>query len=210
MISSEALGTAAASQKHAMALIDPTFLEELRATMHQFAKLQLNDADLAEDVVQEALMGGLRNAQSFGGRAALKTWMFAILKNKIADALRQRSRLVQASSLLNPAEETIDLPPLFDHRGAWRDEERPQDWGDPEASFDQEQFWHVFEACLDGLPERHARVFMMREFIELSADEICVSLDLSLSNLHVMLHRARPRLRECLENRWNAAQVSSC
>lgn len=208
MMSSQAPGTAQTSEEHAIALIDASFLEQLRAKMHQFAKLQLNDADLAEDVVQEALMGALRNARSFGGRAALKTWMFAILKNKIADALRQRSRLVQASSLVDS--EHVDLPPLFDQKGAWRDEERPQNWGDPEASFDQQEFWHVFEACLDGLPERHARIFMMREFIELSADEICISLEISLSNLHVMLHRARLRLRECLENRWYAAQVPSC
>ncbi len=189
-------------------MVDASFLEALRVKMHKFARLQLKDDDLAEDVVQEALVGALRNAKSFGGRAALKTWVFAILKNKIADALRQRSRLVQASTLLESDE--ADLPPLFDSKGAWRDEERPQDWGDPEASFDQQLFWEVFETCLDGLPERHARIFMMREFIELSADDICMSLDISLSNLHVMLHRARVRLRECLENRWFAARVQSC
>lgn len=208
MTQTNAPGAADASKEQAIALVDASFLAELRAKMHKFARLQLNDDDLAEDVVQEALMGALRNAKSFGGRAALKTWVFAILKNKIADALRQRSRLVQASSLLDS--EGVDLPPLFDGKGAWRDEERPQNWGNPEASFDQQQFWHVFEACLDGLPERHARIFMMREFIELNADEICVTLDISVSNLHVMLHRARLRLRECLENRWYAAQVQSC
>lgn len=189
-------------------LVEPRFLEELRVQMHRFATLQLSDTDLAEDVVQEALMGALRNASSFSGRAALKTWVFAILKNKIADALRQRSRLVQASSLIES--EQIDLPPLFDEKGAWKDDERPQDWGDPETSFDQQLFWHIFEACLDGLPERHARIFMMREFMELSAEEICSNLNISVSNLHVMLHRARLRLRECLENRWYAVQVRSC
>jgi RNA polymerase sigma-70 factor (TIGR02943 family) len=208
VMSSHAPDSEHAFVESAAGLIDASFLEELRAQMHRFAKLQLNDIDLAEDVVQEALMGALRNATSFGGRAALKTWMFAILKNKIADALRQRSRLVQASSLLDSEE--VDLPPLFNEKGAWRDEERPQNWGDPEASFDQQQFWRVFETCLDGLPERHARVFMMREFIELSAEEICRNLDISASNLHVTLHRARLRLRECLENHWYAAQAPSC
>lgn len=189
-------------------LIEAGFLEVLRAQMHRFAKLQLNDTDLAEDVVQEALMGALRNAKSFGGRAALRTWVFAILKNKIADALRQRARLVQASSLVDS--EGVGLPPLFDEKGAWKNEERPQDWGDPESSFEQQKFWQVFEVCLEGLPEKHARIFMMREFIELSAEEICSNLDISVSNLHVMLHRARLRLRECLENRWYAAQAPSC
>ncbi len=68
-------------------LADPVFLQGLRQQMLRFASSQLSDASLAEDVVQEALIGALKNARSFGGRAALKTWVFAILKNKIADAL---------------------------------------------------------------------------------------------------------------------------
>ena len=66
-------------------LADTQFLESLRRQMLKFATLQLSDAHLAEDAVQEALIGALKNAGSFGGRAALKTWVFAILKNKIAD-----------------------------------------------------------------------------------------------------------------------------
>jgi len=43
---------------------------------------------------------------------------------------------------------------------------------------------------------------MMREFVELESDEICAVVGVSVSNLNVMLYRARVRLRECLENRW--------
>ena len=69
-------------------LFDNAFLEQIRRQMLKFATLQLSDSHLAEDVVQEALVGALKNARSFGGRSALKSWVFAILKNKIADALR--------------------------------------------------------------------------------------------------------------------------
>ena len=64
-------------------LIDAQFLEVLRLQMHKFATQQLSDSDLAEDAVQEALVGALKNVNSFTGRASLKTWVFAILKNKI-------------------------------------------------------------------------------------------------------------------------------
>lgn len=60
-------------------LFDDAFLEQIRRQMLKFATLQLSDAHLAEDVVQEALVGALKNARSFGGRAALKSWVFAIL-----------------------------------------------------------------------------------------------------------------------------------
>lgn len=183
-------------------LADVKFLDEIREQMIRFATLQLGDSHLAEDAVQEALICALKNANSFDGRAALKTWVFAILKNKIADTLRQKQRLVYAGSLLREDDEDEDLSELFDRKGYWQADERPVAWGNPEASLREGQFWRVFEVCLDGLPPKLARVFMMREFVELDADEICVELNLTTSNLHVMLHRSRLRLRECIENRW--------
>ncbi len=182
---------------------DASYLEELRRQMLRFAELQLDDPGAAEDAVQEALMGAMKNAESFGGRSAFKTWVFAILKNKIVDILRKRQRLVNASSLLGQDDdEPEDFTNLFNARGFWHLDERPTQWGDPEASMQNGHFWRVFETCLDHLPPRQARVFMMREFIGLNTDEICQSVSLSISNLHVLLHRARLRLRECLENHW--------
>lgn len=181
-------------------LADTVFLEDIRKQMLRFATLQLGDDYQAEDAVQEALIGALKNAASFGGRAALKTWIFAILKNKIADTLRQKQRMVNAGSLLRGEDE--NLSELFDGKGYWQLDERPTAWGNPEASLRDEQFWRVFETCLDGLPPKQARAFMMREFIELDTDEICAALHLTAGNLHVLLHRSRLRLRECIETRW--------
>lgn len=184
-------------------LADAAFLEDIRRQMIKFATLQLGDGHLAEDAVQEALIGALKNASSFGGRAALKTWIFAILKNKIADTLRHKQRMVNASSLLREEDEDEDFSELlFDRKGHWQQDERPVTWGNPEASLRETHFWSMFEACLERLPPKQARVFMMREFIELDVDEICVAVDLTISNLHVLLHRSRLRLRECIENKW--------
>jgi len=183
-------------------LADTEFLEEIRRQMIKFAMLQLGDSHQAEDAVQDALIGALKNAASFGGRAALKTWIFAILKNKIADTLRHKQRVVNVSSLLREGDDDEYLSELFDQKGFWQPDERPVAWGNPEASLREGQFWRVFEACLEGLPPKQARVFMMREFIELDADEICAAVDLTTSNLHVLLHRSRLRLRECIENNW--------
>ena len=184
-------------------LADAAFLEDIRRQMIKFATLQLGDGHLAEDAVQEALIGALKNASSFGGRAALKTWIFAILKNKIADTLRHKQRIVNASSLLREEDEDEDFSELlFDRKGHWQQDERPVAWGNPEASLRETHFWSMFEECLERLPPKQARVFMMREFIELDVDEICVAVDLTISNLHVLLHRSRLRLRECIENKW--------
>ena len=62
----------------------------------------------------------------------------------------------------------------------------------------------MFEACLDHLPGQQARVFMMREFVDLDSREICGAVGISTTNLNVSLHRARLRLRNCLEEHWFA------
>jgi RNA polymerase sigma-70 factor (ECF subfamily) len=183
-------------------LTDPAFLTELRSQMLKFATLQLRDEALAEDAVQEALIGALKNAGSFNRRSALKTWVFAILKNKIADVLRKGQRMIEASRLLRDDDDEDSLDALFDVKGFWQADERPVSWSQPMESVKTDHFWRVFDTCLNGLPESQARLFMMREFLELESVEICETLKITTSNLHVMLYRARLRLRECLENRW--------
>lgn len=182
--------------------IDAVFLARVRVDMLAFARLQLGNDDEAEDAVQEALAGALRNAESFRGEAALKTWIIAILKNKVADILRQRQRRpVPASQLHNP-DDAGALPPVFDSKGMWRDAARPARWEDPEADIHSRQFLAIFDSCLNRLPAQQGRVFLMREVVELATDEICAELGLSAGNVHVILHRARLALQACLQTHW--------
>ncbi|MFD0709898.1 RNA polymerase subunit sigma [Photorhabdus luminescens] len=181
-------------------LRDPQFFSMLHKQMLQFASLQLNDFHQAEDVVQEALEGAMKNAASFAGRAAWKSWVFTILRNKISDALRMRYR--HSNVQLTDDVDEQDFDALFDESGHWPRNERPQRWHLPDEAVEQEQFWTVFELCLTQLPTQNARAFMMREFIGLETQEICQEMALSISNLNVILWRARMRLRECLSQRW--------
>lgn len=190
------------TQPRAFAASDPAFLARTREEMLRFARLQLGSDDEAEDAVQEALAGAMRNADNFRGDAALKTWIIAILKNKVADILRQRQRRPLAASQMAVPDQGGALPPLFDQRGIWQDASRPARWADPEAELHTAQFMAVFDACLNRLPAQQGRVFLMREVIELGTDEICAELGLSTSNVNVILHRARLSLRACLQIHW--------
>ncbi|WP_085314814.1 sigma-70 family RNA polymerase sigma factor [Derxia lacustris] len=186
-------------------LADPGWLATLRSKMQRFARLQLGDDGAADDAVQEALVGALTGAGRFTGRAAVRTWVFAILKNKIADQLRARRRNPLVADLAPACEADDDsLDELFVADGHWSPEAAPRDWGDPEAALDNRQFWTVLDACLDGLPPRLGRVFLMREVVGLESHEVCAELGIASGNLFVMLHRARLRLRECLDQRWFA------
>ncbi|MES5618195.1 RNA polymerase factor sigma-70 [Acinetobacter baumannii] len=205
--------TSAAASRHddlGGQLHNPDFLQDLRQQMIKFAFLQLSSLPQAEDVVQEALTSAFQNLDSFKGRAAFKTWVFAILKNKIIDVVRQKPRLVAMSELFKDEESELSVDELFDASGHWHKYEAPQAWQSPEEMMEQSDFWIIFEACLDHLPAKYAQVFMMREVVELSSNEICSKLELSISNFNVLMYRSRTRLRECLENKWLLKEDCSC
>lgn len=191
-------------------LHNPAFLQDLRQQMIKFAFLQLSSLPQAEDVVQDALTSAFQHLDSFKGRAAFKTWVFAILKNKIIDVIRQKSRLVAMIELFKDEESELSIDALFDASGHWHKYEAPQAWQSPEEMMEQADFWIIFEACLNHLPAKYAQVFMMREVIELSSNEICSKLELSISNFNVLMYRSRTRLRECLENKWLLKEDCSC
>jgi RNA polymerase sigma-70 factor (TIGR02943 family) len=177
-------------------------LESLRPQLLRFARTQLRNEAWAEDAVSETLLAALERPHTFGGQSQLKTWLVGILKHKVIDQIRRHGR-----EMSNSNEDEIDLDELlFAHNGSWQT--APRVWHSPEASLDQRQFFEVLEMCMELLPGQQGRIFMMREWLELDADEICKQLGISTTNLWVLLHRARLRLRACLEQRWFGATAS--
>jgi RNA polymerase sigma-70 factor (ECF subfamily) len=178
-------------------------VEALRPQLMRFARTQLRNDAWAEDAVSETLLAALEKPQAFAGGSQLKTWLVGILKHKVVDQLRKQSREVTLAS----EDDGQDLDELlFAADGHWR--EAPKEWGDPEHALRERQFFDVLEACVQHLPGVQGRVFMMREWLELETDEICKELSITSTNLWVMLHRARLRLRDCLQQGWFDARAA--
>jgi RNA polymerase sigma-70 factor (ECF subfamily) len=177
-------------------------LESLRPTLVRFARLQLRNDSLADDVVQEALMAVLEKPDGYAGQSSLRTYVIGIMKHKIVDALRHAQRTHQFADASDTdddfGQEQVDA--LFAADG--HPMQRPRHWGNPDATLEQQDFFRILELCLEKLPPKTARMFMMREWLELDTGEICRELDISSANAWVMLYRARLRLRECLELNW--------
>jgi RNA polymerase sigma-70 factor, ECF subfamily len=174
-------------------------VERLRPYLLRYAALQLRDTAAAEDAVQEALLAALAGESNFAGRSNLRTWLTGILKHKIVDTIRRQNRERPAPEL-DVQGEAAEFDALFDRRGHW--EEPPNAWYQPEDALGQRQFLAALEECLHALPERTARVFMMREHLGLETSEICKELEITATHCWVMLHRARMSLRLCLEKNW--------
>ena len=164
----------------------------------RYALLQLRDHTAAEDAVQETLLAALQTGTRFAGRSSVKTWLVGILKHKIIDAHRRQAR-EQPLPEVGEAEPDI-ADAAFAEDGHWN--EFPASWAGPDRSLESRQFWEVFEMCVQVMPARNARVFVMREVLELTTEEICKELGITATNCWVMLHRARLALRECLETKW--------
>lgn len=177
-------------------------LAEHRLVLFRYALLQLKDNELAEDAVQETLLAAWQSSSEFQGKAGIRTWLIGILKHKIADSWRRLAREVITSDfdqIDNDDGEAIENE-LFMSNGHWNS--GPNTWSDPEASFNQMEFWAIYETCQNNLPRKMAKVFMLRELVGLEAGEVCLETGLSDANYWVTMHRARLRLRECLEIHW--------
>jgi len=177
-------------------------IETHRGYLLRVALLQLRDRDSAEDVVQDTLLAAL-SGSGFAGKSSLKTWLTGILKHKIVDAIRRKQRepvVVAAFGDIDAELDIEDFDALFKDNGAW--DAKPADWGNPEEALGRRQFFDMMDFCLEKLPPNTARVFMMREVMELESDEICTELSITANNLWVILYRARMALRECLQKNW--------
>lgn len=183
----------------------PSFEQQLlghRAYLLRFARLQLRNETWAEDAVSETMLAALTKPQSFANRSQLKTWLVGILKHKVIDALRHHSR--EVCGLDSSDDDEADPLDYLGFKADGHFSQAPADWGNPEQQMSSRQFFEVLDACTNKLPASQGRLFLMREWLELSSAEICKELNLTPTNLYVQLHRARLRLRECLELNWFA------
>jgi RNA polymerase sigma-70 factor (ECF subfamily) len=176
----------------------------LRPLLYRLALLHLRDAAAADDAVQETILAAIEGSTGFKGRSSVKTWLCAILRHKVLDALRSQGRQQRIAIAERSSDDEFDasaFDALFDETGCWAE---PKDvWSDPQAAAEQQAFFKVLEACLTRLPPRTSRAFLMREWLELDTAEICTDLGVNAGNLRVLLWRARMQLRACLDVTWD-------
>ena len=179
--------------------LDPeTWLDQYGDYLYRFALARIKDQAVAEDLVQETFLAALHGRKNFKGLSAVKTWLSAILKHKIVDYLRKKSR-EQVINDMDTITESVDE--FFHKNGNWKI--RPGKWNlDPSKLYEQREFMDTLFKCLSELPDRLSKAFVLREMKGYSTKEICNALQVSSTNSWVMLYRARMFLRRCLEIFW--------
>jgi len=177
------------------------WLDEHGGALYRYALVRVRDAHMAEELVQETLLAALQSRARYAGGASVRTWLIGILKHKILDQFRRAAREVSLDAAQSGGDADDDLVEnSFVADGHWR--AMLTDWGDPRGIMENGQFWAILQYCLDRLPKRLARLFVLREVMEEGTEEICKDLAITPTNLWTMLYRARLGLRQCLDRNW--------
>lgn len=176
-------------------------VERYHPAMIRLARTFVPSEAVAEEVAQEAWLGVLNGIDRFEARSSLKTWIFRILVNRARTRGVRESRSVPFTSLERAGEEgepTVD-PDRFRDDGFWG--APPRAWeGQPEERLLAAETRDVIRRAIDMLPDAQRRVIDLRDVEGLSAQEVVELLDLTEVNQRVLLHRARAKVRQALED----------
>lgn len=165
--------------------------------LYRYAFSRLRKTNAAEEVVQETFLSGIRFHNKYTGAGTERAWLLGILKRKIVDHVRRRTRY-DRDGLSEDSNDPSSA--LFNQQGRWRDGSIPALPDDQVASM---ELWDVVKDCLKHIPAGQADVFVLSVMEEMDADHICKELEISQSNLWVRLHRARLALAKCVGSKWN-------
>ena len=182
----------------AIALEPEQWVDRHADSLYRFALMRIRDPERAADLVQDTLLDAFRAQAGFRGNASERTWLVSILKHKILDDYRKRSKRTWQAQTSELEDDSAEPDIQFTETGRWVDP--PSAW--PDDALERSEFWDTLYGCLSGLPTNHSRPFVMREVDGMEADEVCKLCDITPTNLWVRLHRARLALRGCLQSRW--------
>jgi RNA polymerase sigma-70 factor (ECF subfamily) len=153
---------------------------------------------LAEEVVQEAWVSVFRALPGFEGRSSLKTWLYTIVGNEARSRLRREKRIVALEDLGTPDTDYLDGS-RFKPDGHWETPAPAWHMESPDQLLEEAQLQNCIEITLGILPPNQKAVFTLRDIEQQSLEEICNILQLSDSNVRVLLHRARLKLMQVID-----------
>jgi RNA polymerase sigma-70 factor (TIGR02943 family) len=169
--------------------------------LYAFAITRISDEEQAKDLVQETFLAALEKAGSFEGKSSERTWLTAILKNKVIDVYRKRSSGLKNTTIKEAEQEQNDF---FDQdTGHWKKEHGPLAFGiEDKDHIVSKEFETILQKCMQKLPVLWKAAFTMKHIEEDATEMICTELKVSAANFWVIMHRAKVNLRACLQKNW--------
>ncbi|WP_412465425.1 sigma-70 family RNA polymerase sigma factor [Pedobacter sp. KLB.chiD] len=185
---------------HHLNLHPLSWVEKYADYLFGFAISRTRDENAAKDLVQDTFLAALQKLDEFKGNSKEKTWLTAILKNKIADFYRKRSS--NSLTVMSIGNEWNDF---FDAAsGHWTEKDYPRTFDlDASNPLMMKELGNILNDCLAKLPGLWFSVFSMKHIDDLSSELICKELKLTNANFWVIMHRTKVNLRACIQKNWN-------
>lgn len=171
--------------------------------MLRVARIYVGSREVAEEVVQETWLRVLRSLDAFEGRSSLRTWVYVILANVARTRAAREGRSIPLADLQSDTEPSVPEDRFFPSShprwaGMWSTLVASWD-AVPDERLLAGEAREKLKSAVGRLPARYAAVFTLRDVEGWPADEVCAVLGLTPENQRVLLHRARSRIRACLE-----------
>ena len=160
-----------------------------------YTMAKVGQKEIAEDIVQETFLSAHQSFDNFQNKSSAKTWLFSILKHKIADHFRLKYKSnTEASSDI--------IEKFFDKNHCWKPEYRPMKWTQENHLLDDPAFLKTLKDCLKNLPGKWSSAVQLKYLEETDSKDICSQLEITTSNFWQIIHRAKLQLRNCLDTKW--------
>lgn len=163
--------------------------------LYNYAIVRVNDALVAQDLISETFLAGLKSKKNFKGEATERTWLISILKRKIIDHYRR------SNSAKGKAE--IHISYRNEEEGDWLEENAADPFDKTaEDTIENEELRLAILECMEKLPKKQAAIFKLKTLEDYDTEALCKQFNITPSNLWVIIHRARKLMIACLEKNW--------
>jgi RNA polymerase sigma-70 factor (TIGR02943 family) len=180
-----------------------TWIKTYSDELYGYAMGKTSNTELAEDLVQETFLAGLKSQSSFKGKSSERTLLYAILKFKIADHYRNASTKYEISNSKLGYEEDSFIDNFFTEDGEWKENSAPKNWGkDHSHVIENKELGSVLNLCIEKLPDSQKQLILLKLVEEQETEIVCKELNITPTNYWVIIHRAKLQLRSCLEKNW--------
>lgn len=170
--------------------------------LFSIAMLKTSNRETAEDLVQETFIAAIKAKDTFREASSEKTWLTAILKNKIIDHYRKKDVLKNVSTYLDETDASF-ADNFFHRNGHWKTGAMPHNWQEnADGDINRAEFYRILQECIQKMPAKLVPVFTARFIDNEDSDIICKEFNITSSNYWVIIHRAKVLMRNCLEKNW--------
>ncbi|ANI89696.1 RNA polymerase subunit sigma-24 [Arachidicoccus ginsenosidimutans] len=172
------------------------WVKEYADYLYRYAVSHISDEETARELVQETFLAALESLPAFKQKSSVRTWLTSILRNKLTDEYRRKSRI-------KPLQTGNESEDFFEENGFWKEAYQPKAFGlEADAALHNKELDNILKRCFKKMPSLWSVVFALKYLDDEKTSAICKRLQITASNYWVILHRAKLNLRDCLQKTW--------